>query len=385
MEHLSKEQCAGYRDRTLCVRDLLAVDAHLSGCPGCRELLRTYDVAGPLAPIVSRLGITHLTYEEMEAYVDQEGSTAIRSRVEYHSRSCSSCLRELNDLIAFRRQLTPAIVAIKRPEAVSQRNSSFPWKLSYLPAAAAAVLMLAGIGLWLRSLSPVARPGPILLALNDAGGQLRFTPTGTLIGGGWTDAERGIIEDAWRKKALEPPARISELRGRLGTQRSLDQVAQFNLVYPAGLAVLSTQPTLVWKSLEGASDYVVEIFDPNFHRVAQSRRLTITQWTPIQPLEAGKAYSWQVIASYRGKAVLAPGPGGPEARFEIVPAEEALELERVSSRYPNAHLLLGALYTRAGVLDSAEEQLSALAAANPQSAEAHRLLESLSKIRHQHE
>lgn len=383
MEHLSQEQCAAYRDRTLGPGDLLAVDAHIAGCEDCRNRLRVGGLTGPTAPIVSRLGITHLTYEEMEAYVDQEGSEAIRSHVESHSRRCPNCLRELNDLIEFRRKLNRD-PATNRQGTVSQHRSFFPWKFSYL-AAAAAALLLVSAGIWWRSLAPGRQQGLTLAAVNDAGGQLQFTPTGRLTTGGWTSAERAIIEDAWREKALQVPPRMSALRGKSGTQRSLDDVTGFDVFYPVGLAVLSTRPAFVWKPLKGASYYVVEIFDSNFHQVARSGRLTLTEWIPVHPLESGTVYSWQVTALAGAKTLIAPGAKDPEARFQILSAAEAGELERVSSQHPNAHLLLGALYARAGVLDRAKAQISALAAANPESAEVRGLLESASAALHQKE
>src|SRR5215472_10357394 len=121
MEHLSEEQCAAYRNRTLGAHDLIAVDEHLAGCEACRRRLRDMQVTGPVAPIMNQLGISHLTYEEMEAYVDQEADAAIRNRVESHSRACAECLHELNDLSLFRGQ-----VAAWDADAAIRRHSVAP-------------------------------------------------------------------------------------------------------------------------------------------------------------------------------------------------------------------------------------------------------------------
>src|SRR4051812_19970293 len=99
--HLTEEQFAGYRSRTLAAVDLLQVDEHLSGCSNCRD--RLADAAGAVSAIrdlQARL-LRHLEYDEVVAAAEgNPGAEAVR-----HLAGCELCRAEVDDLRGFRREL----------------------------------------------------------------------------------------------------------------------------------------------------------------------------------------------------------------------------------------------------------------------------------------
>ena len=135
-----------------------------------------------------------------------------------------------------------------------------------------------------------------------------------------------------------------------------------------GTAVMTDRPTFRWKPVAGASRYVVAIFDENFNQVAASPAITAAEWQLDQPLPRGRVYNWQVSATVGGKTVHSPVPPAPEARFQVAPPEAVAQIESARREHPANHLLLAALYARAGALDDAAAELDGLAATDPATA-----------------
>jgi hypothetical protein len=119
------------------------------------------------------------------------------------------------------------------------------------------------------------------------------------------------------------------------------------------------------------------VFDPEFRKVAESGPVAGSQWTPDRPLAPGGVYTWEIVARRGDVEAMAPGPRSEEARFRVLTAEEASELERAVGESRGSHLALGVLYARAGLLDDAERELAQVVAANPRSAAVRRLVASV--------
>jgi hypothetical protein len=93
-----------------------------------------------------------------------------------------------------------------------------------------------------------------------------------------------------------------------------------------------------------------------------------TEWTPAEPLEAGKVYQWQAEA-LRNNEIIArsPKPPEPEALFKILSDNERLKAEAIGRSVGESHLALAVADVNAGLLDDAIEQLRMLAKQNPNS------------------
>ena len=96
-EHLSETQLENYRLRRAPDAEMAAAAEHLAGCAECRgTLLRRR--AGALIAGLAEVRPSHLTFEELEAYVDGRASAGERELVESHAEWCESCAGQLRML-----------------------------------------------------------------------------------------------------------------------------------------------------------------------------------------------------------------------------------------------------------------------------------------------
>jgi hypothetical protein len=145
--------------------------------------------------------------------------------------------------------------------------------------------------------------------------------------------------------------------------------------------MLSDRPTFRWSPLEGATGYVVEVYDDKLDQITISSQLTDTSWTAPQSLKRGEIYSWQVTASKGGEEIISPRPPAPLAKFRILDQTLANELVQARRAYGASHLTMALVYTQAGLLDEAEREFRSLQRANPNSTISRRLLADLEAMR----
>jgi len=151
------------------------------------------------------------------------------------------------------------------------------------------------------------------------------------------------------------------------------------LLSPVGAVVKTDRPTLRWKSLPGATTYVVKVFDSNFKELANSLSQTSTSWTVPLPLPRGGIYSWQVTAVRNGEEITSPVAPAPQVRFRVLAQDRMTELKRVENMKPVSHLALGTAYAEAGLLEDARREFRILLKANPDSKVAEKLLQEVSR------
>ncbi len=101
---------------------------------------------------------------------------------------------------------------------------------------------------------------------------------------------------------------------------------QFSVTEPVGKVMLSDHPTFRWSQLDGATGYVVEVYDEKFNLVATSSHLTDNSWAASQPLKRGGIYSWQVKAIKDGQEFISPRPPAPQAKFRVLDEKKVHEL-----------------------------------------------------------
>jgi hypothetical protein len=226
-------------------------------------------------------------------------------------------------------------------------------------------------------LSPSPSPGPqpstaapILLAINDGSGQITLDAQGNLRGvESYSPADQQRVKDALGTQKVWMPPNPKEIRGSSGPILSAASGTDLALLSPIGKVVESNRPTFRWRPFGKAISYQVTLTDPaaGYKVIVSSPQLQEPKWTPGHPLERGRVYNWQITARTDEGDVKAPGMNEPEARFKVLEQGTAHELMRAKNAYVGRRLALGLLYARAGLLDEAERELKALAAANPQS------------------
>jgi len=216
----------------------------------------------------------------------------------------------------------------------------------------------------------------IVVTLNDGGRQVTLDREGNLTGlGNLSPSERQAARTALMTGHLDLPSELTQLSTNAGVlMGGKAEGVSFALLSPIGTVVRDSRPVFHWQSLDGASAYAVNIYDSRFSKVATSSQLSGTEWAIQTSLQRGAIYMWQVTAIKDGVEVKSPVKPAPEARFKILEQTKADELERVRRAHSNSHLILGTLYSQAGLLDDAEREFRALLAANPKSAIAQKLL-----------
>lgn len=377
---------------------------------------------------------THLSYEQLAAYADEEADEVEREIVASHLAVCLPCAQELQQVQAARAELLPYPVrelelehAPTLWEKLSELGqvSALRWLMPVGGAVAAVLLLWAGIQSWSlnrenrelraklaasqqennRLQQQVADAGKAaeelrnqlaklqsantpknaaeLIALNDAGGKVMLDQQGNLSGlGTLAPAQQQMLKAALTGGRAEQPALVAELASKADVLlgRGKTGVA-FALIAPVGKIVATERPTLRWQPLAGATGYTVAVYDENLKRVAVSEPVTATLWKVTPPLARGQVYTWQVRAIKDGREIVSPTPPAPEARFKVLEQARLNELNQAKREHPNSHLLLGLLYAKAGLIDEAERELRTLAQLNPDSGLVRKLWQSVRSAR----
>jgi hypothetical protein len=400
---------------------LLGVDDHLAECAECRRFIESTlnnDVAGLYADLTAASAAgPHLSFDQSAAYVDGLLTGEERRTIEDHLASCAMCAPLINDLRAFRNEIAPKLDREYSPQGAMEREPQAGWRERIAAALrapfvkiplwiyAAPVLSLVAVAVWIamqqrtapqisytsptpansptpKFASPPPEIAPVIVRLNDGGSSLALDAQGRLAGvDQWPSEYRRMAVDALsNQKAPESPLLAGLSRRGSSLMGGADEGQRFAIIEPAGKILLTNRPTFKWTRLDGASGYVVEIYDAQFKLVSSSPTLTEVNWTPSR-LARGQVYSWQVKAIIGGQEFIAPQPTAPQAKFRILDQAAAAEIIGARREYASSHLLLGLLYARAGLLAEAEQEFRALQKANPDSGAARKLLASISSQR----
>jgi hypothetical protein len=252
--------------------------------------------------------------------------------------------------------------------------------------AAAAAVMAALVGglLWTRGGTPPVGPevtaGPTpgapaaVARLEDASGPVSLRADGSVTGVAVPPALLPFVADAMRSGRLQVPATRADLAvSRVTPMGASDDEASFGPLSPLSTLVRSDRPTLRFAPHPGARGYVVSIYDLDLEPVASSPVLRATEWTVDRALPRGRTYLWQVEARTPAGRVTAPAPPAAEARFHVGSADEAARVEAAVGS--GSHLAAGVALAQAGFVEEAAEHFERLAALNPGSTEAKKLLE----------
>jgi hypothetical protein len=367
----------------------------------------------------------HLTFERTAAYVDETLAREELRVVTDHLTGCEQCAMAADDLRAFRNQVMPGLDREyrhlpapattenrwRRFVAAMRARSPRPLALVVRSALAALLMIAAGRLIWQAMerkgkypnvaqttpspttpvVTPVVSPiptqegaAPVIAQLNDGAGQVVLDGNGKLSGvDHLPPGYQQMIKNALSSQRLEKSpllaglARSDSLYMRAGGARG----DRFSVIAPIGIVMLSDRPTFRWSPLEGATGYVVEVYDAKPRQIITSPQLADTSWTAPQSLKRGGIYSWQVTAIKGGEEFSSPHPPAPQAKFRILDKTLANEIDQARRAYASSHLTLALVYTKAGLLDKAEQEFRALQKANPHSVISLRLLTIIKAMR----
>lgn len=366
-EHLTSEQIAAYVTN----QNRLEADEHLAECAQCRQQISQAWNAdlGFRRQVVSSSAddeSSHLAYRQLETYVDGTITPAERVAADAHIRVCPACAGGLRDLKSFEGELNSKE---KRGKLIE------PWLAWARPAwpalarIAATVLVAAGIAaffLWKNGNHPLSPEPGDQVSREIAALQ---------------PEEQRAVREAIAQAKVTFPRELAELRPTQETLRKLPtQSRHFSLLSPIGEVINDPQPVFQWQPLAGAQSYTVDILGPDSNSVQSSPSLRETQWKPQQPLRRSYVYQWQVTALMKnGAQVLSPKPPAPEAKFCVLEASQAEQIEQFQLSHPRSHLVLGILYARVGMLTAAANELRQVAQNDANYGSAQGLLKSIEK------
>lgn len=401
-DHLSNEQIEQYQRKVLRRPELIEVDGHLSSCPVCREKL---DVALPVKESFQReFGrdseeqIAHLSFEQIADFVDGKLDAVDQEITESHFEICINCQQERDDLLAFRQEISADrppvgrqirwVPILLRVTALAAVMAFVAWASTFtlrnriaeqdrqLQRADTEIQKLRAERIKQSAESPV-------VTIRDAGGNVAIDRSGNLHGLESAPSEyQAIVRTALLNKQIQTPPGLEGLITKSGVVLGdSPKVIPFKLLKPVGTVVPNDRPAFRWEPLAGAEKYRVTILDDAFNPAGDSGWLQDRTWTPTNPLRRGNSYIWQVTALRNGKEITSPQPPAGEAWFQILDQSKFEQLEKARTQFTGSHLLLGLLYAQNGALDEAEEEMSRLTAANPDSKEVKELLIQLQKLR----
>lgn len=389
--HLSEEQIAHYKGRRLAPEELLSVDDHISECADCRQrigsradLQTAFDDKLAVGTAYPHPNMEHLSYEQIEAYVDGTISKADQASLRVHLQFCKTCSEELRDLDTFKAELTSSD-DLATPESWARlvaRWFRVP-RVAFTLGACAIVALAISVGVW-RMGSPNRGPSTETANTHPAGhGQVANPPLAGIKD--LAPDEQAAIAEAVSSERIKFPEALQELK-RAGAPEVLlgkaEETLRFKALTPLSEVVVNDRPVFRWQPLAGARSYSVAIFDVKLNEVQSSPALHATQWTPHRPLKRGQAYLWQVTAQLsEGKSVTAPNPPNPEAKFRVLDQKRADELEQFQNAHPESHVALGVLYAQAGLLEQGEHELAQILETDPDYRLAQNLLKSIQEIR----
>lgn len=99
--HVTAEQIARYRSKSMPAGELLAFDRHVAQCGECRTQLASTRSVATLINALETAAPQHLAYDQLADYVDAKSGEVDREIVESHVELCDRCATELGDLAAF--------------------------------------------------------------------------------------------------------------------------------------------------------------------------------------------------------------------------------------------------------------------------------------------
>jgi anti-sigma factor RsiW len=421
IEHLTQNQLENYSRQKLPAAELLSVSDHLSTCAACRRLLETtldtdaafFAVQSEVFGQAEEVGVTsgtgaHPAFEATAGYVDGTLPKEEMQVFTDHLSRCEQCALAVDDLRAFRKRIAPTLRHKYRPAihvpAENWWHRLFallpsPFRTSPALAFASAVIVLlltvTGFVIWQQlqrggtkqetaaSAPEASVPAGVIAELRDGPDRLVLDQQGRLTGADdLPPGYRRSVQEALDGQRLEKSALLEGLsRPASSLMGGDDQGKQFSVIGPVGKVLLTDRPMFRWSRLDGATGYVVEIYDEKFKSVATSPTLTADSWTVPKPLRRDRVYSWQVKAIKDGQQFISPRPPAPQATFRVLDQAKTTELVEAQRVYASSHLTMALLYAQAGMLDEAEEELRALQKANPDSELVVRLLENVQAMR----
>ncbi|HLK56778.1 MAG TPA: hypothetical protein VKU00_09450 [Chthonomonadaceae bacterium] len=332
--HLTQEEADAYLQRSLPSQMRWNLDQHLSTCQECRRRVRL-DAVETQATAFLESDLTslqpeeeaHLSYEEMEAYLENRADPLLREIVAEHSALCALCATELRELQAFR------LLVLEEASSASEEQSALHDTTGPVQVTGGRAL-LTGV----RSLSRT-----VLSRIEE------------LIAEGFVKPFQSLQNRLELLKRATAPTLV----------RSQGQDVPIPLS-PASTAIRSAAPIFQWTPVQGANAYqmVIATLDKQGERTLLWQGMANMENAMPLPstlsLEPGKAYLWYVKARVGKEERPSPFAG-----FVLLTSAAQQEVAQEERTLEASALALACLYERYGLYEEALSQAERLLSLNP--------------------
>ncbi len=298
-----------------------------------------FDAEGMLKGITQARS-EHLTYEQMDAWVEDEMDQTAREWVVAHTGLCDFCAKQLSSYESYAPAMSAPIAAPAKLIPFRQRlRAAFGWPQFAMAALAVVVAILAPIAI-----------------RNSRSSGIGVQSLATL-----PPSLRQCAEDVVNSNVPLRPAVLSDLTPNVDPK----------IDYPASEVVEETRPTLHWEPF--AASYVVSVSDGAGHVTAQASDVSAAQWAVPIELQRGVRYEWDISTT------ALPGEIH-RVWFRVLGASEEQTLAelRASGAGP---LALGAVEQEFGLLTAAQQEFETLSKEFPRSQDAAKLLDHIHSLR----
>jgi hypothetical protein len=344
--HISREQLVQYRNRALAPQELVAVDGHLGRCQECRTELA--GMATPPAAAIAAIKearFEHLSYEQMDAWVEDTLDQTERELMLSHIGLCAPCARQLKAYESYAPVMAapiapPAAVQAAQPITFGEKIRAM-FRMPQVAMIAAAVALIAVIS-------------PLMMEKSNKSAD--FTAQFDSL----PEAVRASAKEVINGDGAQRPASLNGLAPN--TDPSLQ--------YPVSEVVEERQPILRWKPFAGS--YTVSLFNTDGRRIARSASINDTHWLVPVTLDRGQEYRWQIQGANASDT--------RTATFRVLSDADEDRLSQVRETRPTA-AALGAVEQQMGLLSRAQQEFQTLRKEQPNSQDAEKLLEHVNEIR----
>jgi hypothetical protein len=299
-------------------------------------------------PMESRM--THISQEELGRLEAGSLSLAELARISAHLRTCPECATKVAESRAVRRMMSDVRTQIEAEDGYGDRDLTrmpAPARRRWvLPLAAALAALIAAVSyVAFRPSTPPREAVPVRVETPKAAPAPAPKPAGY----GREEWDR-LVAGALANKTLAFPAVLQTLLPPDAAFRGAAESGEASLS-PNGIVVFETRPQFRWQSSAGGRSIVILALAED--RIVQSDPLTARQWRPPFDLARGREYAWQIEID----GTTYPRAPRPPARFRVLGAAEAAELDDAKRRFPDDHLLQAVLLAKHGLRDQAEAEL----------------------------
>lgn len=293
--------------------------------------------------------VRHISFEELEAYVNGRLPPARLNHCQTHLDSCLACRAELEDLRTLKSEASGFARAQPLGRELERRRKRRTLTLMQTATVAIIFVAVASTAIWWGRDRLFTKKPPVAATVTQIPSaplatvtQIASTPLATVtspassppvataeprdtrpaaqISAQLTSAKPGVAAPIQHGNS-HPSTDLSRSREPAATSAGAPETNNgFALVGPFGEATAEPRPEFHWTPLAGAVRYSVAIVDERLHPVQRSRALRTTSWRPRRPLRRGRTYLWQVTATLRhGSTVVASGPSSSGALLRISP------------------------------------------------------------------